>query len=81
MIYIINLVRDDKNNFIPRAGQFCALQTDAVRRPIWITSNKRSAVRGTAYISPPQLRKELNSNSFFHQARRELNSYGVLTEL
>jgi hypothetical protein len=45
---------------IPRAGQFCALQTDAVRRQIWVTPNKRSAVRGTAYISP-QLRKELNS--------------------
>ncbi|MDR1341386.1 MAG: hypothetical protein LBK58_15235 [Prevotellaceae bacterium] len=41
-------------------GYFSALQTDAVRRPIWITPNKRSAVRGTAYTSP-QLRKELNS--------------------
>jgi hypothetical protein len=35
-----------EGGFIPRAGQFCALQTDAVRRQIWITPNKRSAVRG-----------------------------------
>ncbi|MDR1339637.1 MAG: hypothetical protein LBK58_06260 [Prevotellaceae bacterium] len=47
-------------DIIPRAGQFCALQTDAVRRPIQISPNRRSAVRGTAYTSP-QLRKELNS--------------------
>jgi hypothetical protein len=54
---------------IPRAGQFCALQTDAVRRPIQITPNKRSAVRGTAYTSP-QLRKELNS--FFPSNSQEI---------
>jgi hypothetical protein len=41
---------------------FCEFRLNSVRSSKLISPNKRSAVRGTAYIFSPQLRKDLNSS-------------------
>jgi hypothetical protein len=57
---------------ILRAGQFYTLRTDAGRRQIRISPNRRSAVRGTACIAP-QLRKDIAV-----RLRAEINSAEIV---
>jgi hypothetical protein len=63
------------------AGRLCIFRLNSVRSLKWISSNKRSAVRGKTYASPPQLRKELKSSAslnsidgLIHQWEKKLNS-------